>query len=140
MPQERDEAELVQSSEQPAPLDIDSSKNSVGSADDTPFGSFSGLGGALKQAIEEARMYQHLPLDDDDDDNYRDRPSSSEGPEDSDDSERDRSPIRKPKRKKKGTANQANYSCMQGGTGIAVESNPNGVTISILEESKLFYD
>ena len=85
-------------------------------------------------------MYQHLPLDDDDDDNYRDRPSSSEGPEDSDDSERDRSPIRKPKRKKKGAANQANYSCMQGGTGIAVESNSNGVTISILEESKLFHD
>ncbi|PMD48585.1 Nucleotidyltransferase [Hyaloscypha variabilis F] len=140
VPQERDEAELVQSSEQPAPLDIDSSKNSVGSADDTPFGSFSGLGGALKQAIEEARMYQHLPLDDDDDDNYRDRPSSSEGPEDSDDSERDRSPIRKPKRKKKGTANQANYSCMQGGTGIAVESNPNGVTISILEEMAEYYD
>jgi DNA polymerase IV len=102
------------------------------------LGSFSDLGGVLKQAIEEARMYQHLPLDDDDDDNYRDRPSSSEGPEDSDDSERDRSPIRKPKRKKKGAANQANYSCMQGGTGIAVESNSNGVTISILEESKCF--
>jgi len=88
--------------------------------------------------MKEAKKYEHLPLDDEEDDENHDRPSSSEGLEDSDDSERDRSPIRKRKStyKKKGAANQANYTCMQGGTGIAVESNPNGVTISILEESK----
>ncbi|KAE9376890.1 hypothetical protein N431DRAFT_401412 [Stipitochalara longipes BDJ] len=140
--QDAEEAEFVQSPKETTPLDSNSLTRSVESADRLLFGSFSGLGEALQEAIEEAKKYEHLPVDDDDDDEYRDRPSSSEGPEDSDDSEKDRSPIRKPKRKykKKGAANQENYSCMQGGTGIAVESNPNGLTISILQDMADYYD
>jgi DNA polymerase IV len=137
------ESEFVQSPKQTPTLVSDSSRGSMESADLHPLGSLSGLCGALEQAIEEAKKYQHLPLDDDEDENL-DRPSSSEGdtPEDSDDSERDRSPIRKPKRKykKKEVANQENFSCMQGGTGFAVEDNPNGVTISILQEMADYYE
>jgi len=144
LPKDPEDARFVQSPKQTTPPVNDSSRSSVDSADPLLFGSFSGLGDALEQAIEESKKYAHLPLDDEDEDENFDRPSSSEAasPEDSDDSERDRSPIRKPKRKykNKGAAKQENFSCMHGGTGFAVESNPNGVTIGILQEMADYYE
>ena len=61
------ESEFVQSPKQTPPLVSDSSRGSMESADLHPLGSLSGLCGALEQAIEEAKKYQHLPLDDDED-------------------------------------------------------------------------
>jgi DNA polymerase IV len=144
LPKESEEPGFVQSPKETTPPVDDDSRSSSETAQPPRLGLISGLGDALDQAISEAKKYQHLPLDDEDDENES-RPSSSEsnGLEDSDDSERDRSPIRAPKKtkhKKKGAANQENFSCMHGGTGVAVESNPNGVTISILQEMADYYE
>ena len=132
LPKETEAARLMQSPKEYAHLPDESSRGSFETADIAPLSLFSGFGDALEQAIQEAKKYQHLPLDMDDEDEELDRPPSSEGEgqEDSEDSERDRAPP-KPKRryKKKGATNQDTYSCMHGGTGKAVESNPNGITI-----------
>ena len=106
--------------------------------------SFSGSGDALDEMIEEAKRLKDLPLDDDEDEDCN-RLSSSEadGPDDSGGFDMERSPTRAPKAKRKyrekGVANQENFSCMTGGTGHAVESNPNGITISILQEMADYY-
>jgi DNA polymerase IV len=144
LPKESEEVRFAYSPTETTPPVDDPSRSSSESSQPPPLGSFSGLGDALDQAIAEAKKYQHLPLDDEDDEDES-RPSSSESNvlEDSDDSERDRSPIRAPKKtkyKKKGATNQQNFSCMHGGTGVAVESNLNGVTISILQEMADYYE
>jgi DNA polymerase IV len=145
LPTETEEIGLVQSPQETTspPNALHSSGNSIGFTDSSRQNSFSESGDPLDEMIEAAKKLEHLPLDDDDEEG--DRPSSSEAdhPDDSGDSDMERSPIRasKAKRKytKKGSNNQENFSCMKGGTGIAVESNPNGVTMSILEEMADYY-
>jgi DNA polymerase IV len=101
-------------------------------------------GDELDAMIETARKLQYLPLDDGDDDDDS-RPSSSDGPEDpvdlGSDDERAAAVAAKKKRKTtKGSFNQDNFSCMSGGTGITLESNPNRRTIEILQEMCEHYE
>lgn len=102
-------------------------------------------GDVLDEFIDVAQQLDHLPLDDDEDDDGESKPSSDDGPEDSGGSEeeRDRSKHPSKKRKKygnKGASHQENFSCMKGGTGIALENNPNRRTIEILGEMGAYYE
>lgn len=103
--------------------------------------SYARRGDALDDIIEAALKVKHLPLDDDEED--ASRPSSSDGPAEpgSSDDEEARSSAKKPKLKvgKKGALNQDSFSCMKGGTGVVLNSNPNKQTIKILEEMSEYY-
>lgn len=95
----------------------------------------------LDDIIKAALKVKHLPLDDDEED--ASRPPSSDGlaePGSSDDEEA-RSRAKRPKRKfgHKGALNQDSFSCMKGGTGVVLDSNPNKETIKILEEMSEYY-
>jgi DNA polymerase IV len=146
LPTETGEARFVQSPQETTPQSeaLNLSRNSIGFADNSWQSSFSESGDMLDEMVEAAKKLEHLPLDEDDDEDA-DRPSSSEGDgvDDSGDSDMERSPTgaQKVKRNstKKDSANQENFSCMTGGTGIAAESNPNGITISILQEMADYY-
>jgi DNA polymerase IV len=92
--------------------------------------------------INTARKLKYLPLDDED---KEDR-SSSEGLEESDQSgsegEREcaRAQRMKQKSSAKGPLNQDSFSCLNGGTGITLESNPNRRTIEILQQMADYYN
>jgi DNA polymerase IV len=101
------------------------------------------FGDELDELIEVARRVKHLPLNDEEDDEDSSRPSSRGDPEQTD-SEGERPQSRsKPKPKKKETYsesfNQENFSCMTGGTGVTLDSNPNGHTIEILQQMADYY-
>ena len=105
------------------------------------------FGEELDELIKESKAMQDLPFDHDDLDD--DRPSSGEGSGDYDldscgsEGERERkTDARKKKRKTgpTGTLNQAGFSCMKGGTTVALESNPNRTTIKILQQMASYYE
>ncbi|KAE8441848.1 hypothetical protein EG329_004249 [Mollisiaceae sp. DMI_Dod_QoI] len=100
-----------------------------------------GQNSELDQMIEETRKMGFLPLDDDEEE---DRSSSSEGDPDTDhdgssEEERRFRDRKKRRHKKKGTPDQANLSCMVGGTGVIEENNPNRNTIDILQRMADYY-
>ncbi|CAG8972265.1 hypothetical protein HYALB_00001663 [Hymenoscyphus albidus] len=92
--------------------------------------------------IEVAHNTRFLPLDDSDSDTHTTRDNASE---DDADSERDRSPIRKPVKRQlrsgsKPTFNQANFACMKAGTDSESGPNPNDATIKAFQELAAFYE
>lgn len=131
------------------------------SPEDVHYKSF---GDELDELIKESKSTAHLPLDSDDDDNDEERPSSSEGIEgyDSDnhgsEGEREykaaaaRKLLVKKKRQEQkkqkadatptptGSFDQTKFSCMLGGSGDNIESNPNRKTIEILLEMSAVYE
>ncbi|KAK2626562.1 hypothetical protein QTJ16_003737 [Diplocarpon rosae] len=100
-------------------------------------------GDNLDEFIDMARRLDHLPLDDEDEEGdswstYRDDPADSGG-------EEEQPRTKKPKEKiskygKKELFHQGNFSCMDGGTGITSEDNPNRKTIEILGEMGAYYE
>ncbi|KAI9051143.1 hypothetical protein LZ554_005245 [Drepanopeziza brunnea f. sp. 'monogermtubi'] len=103
-------------------------------------------GDILDEFIDVARKLEYLPLDDDeDDDDGGSRPSTRDDPADSGGSEEERARSKYPSKKRKkygnkGASHQDNFSCMKGGTGIALENNPNRQTIEILGEMGAYYE
>jgi DNA polymerase IV len=99
-------------------------------------------GGALDEMIREARTLTHLPLDEDD----FDRPPSRDETIDTDDTSDEsnsgapsKAPAPLTKSYNKGAFDQKNFSCMKGGTGTEDTSNPNSLTVSILQEMADYY-
>jgi DNA polymerase IV len=97
----------------------------------------------LDEMISVALKIQHLPLDDDDDDDA-DRlasPDDQGDPRYSDEEEHGNPHAKKIRQKpgKRGNFHQDGFSCMKGGTGVILSSNPNKQTISILEEMSEYY-
>jgi DNA polymerase IV len=91
-------------------------------------------GDALDEMIMVAKTMEILPLSDDDEEEE----GSSNDPGDEGGSD-EGSPLRAPKKQRKSSKegssfNQDGFSCMEGGTGVALHSNPNKRTIEILQE------
>lgn len=93
----------------------------------------------LDDMIDTAKELEHLPLDDEE---YEDGSSSFEnGPSNSGDSDEElHAPKKHNKYAKKESFNQSGFSCMTGGSGKALNTNPNGQTIEILQEMADYYD
>ncbi|KIN01919.1 hypothetical protein OIDMADRAFT_161588 [Oidiodendron maius Zn] len=98
-----------------------------------------------KKMIKLARSMEHIPINDEDDDQEDDIPPSRDQ---SDESGSDVEPRRpsshnRPKSKRKGSRNlsfnQEGFTCMTGGTGITTDSNPNARTIEILQKMADYY-
>jgi DNA polymerase IV len=90
-------------------------------------------GDALDEMIMVAKKMEHLPLSDDEEEEGSSSDPGDEGGSD------EGSPLRAPKKQrktsKKGSSfKQDGFSCMEGGTGVALHSNPNKRTIEILQE------
>jgi DNA polymerase IV len=97
----------------------------------------SGPTDTLDELINEARTVQHLPLDEEDDD---DRPSSASSLDKLDNSGTDRCHTRNHKSSfMKRKFNQESFSCMKGGTAQVDSSSPNAGTIAILQEMADYY-
>ncbi|KAG0650036.1 DNA polymerase lambda [Hyphodiscus hymeniophilus] len=104
-------------------------------------------GDALDEMIAIQKGVEHLPLDDEEDEEYEEetsRPTSRDEPETSDSDYPRPSSRGGLKSKKKGSysggLNQENFSCMKGGTGEAFESDPNARVIEVLSEMQAYYE
>lgn len=98
-----------------------------------------------EKMVKLARSMEHIPINDEDDDQEDDIPPSRDQ---SDESGSDVEPRRpsshsRPKSKWKGSRNlsfnQERFTCMTGGTGITTDSNPNARTIEILQKMADYY-
>jgi DNA polymerase IV len=96
-------------------------------------------GDELDEIINEARTLHYLPLDEDENgQSFLGGENDSNDSEDEvDTSRRLRATSRRPTYQTK--FNQQSFSCMTGGTGETLSSNPNAHTISILKEMAEYY-
>jgi DNA polymerase IV len=97
-----------------------------------------GYGDALSAAIGQAKAFEHLPLDFEEDE-VPSRPNTSEGLETDSEDER---PTKKPKIlvAQSGKFNQSDFQCMYKHDGTTIYENPNERTIEILQEMGKYYD
>ena len=97
------------------------------------------LGDALDELIVTAKGLEFLPLSDDEDDNRSSEELDHSG---SFDEERARRKIKNNRISsgKNELFNQNAFSCMKGGTGVALEANPNERTIEVLQEMCDIYE
>lgn len=93
---------------------------------------------ALAEVIEEAKSFEHLPLDLEEDQNAS-RPSSSASADTDSEGVRPRK-FRKMPNEQPGNFVQDNFQCMQKHDGQSSTDNPNARTIAVLQEMLKYYD
>ena len=98
----------------------------------------------LDMMINTSRGMKHLPLNDEDDEDDTSMSNDGDDPETSDSGHEIRQSLPGKALKGKnnaysGSFNQETFSCMNRGTGVALDSNPNAHTITILQEMADYY-
>lgn len=100
---------------------------------------FRSFGDALDEVIKDAMRMPNL--DDDEESAFGEASSQQDDEETDNEGERHNKAAKLKKRKiTKGTFNQSTFSCMKGGTGLALDSNPNKRTIELLQAMADYYD